>query len=142
MAMTAWARSKKKFCTGTQSRSHSRSIRASAKTMVNSEGVPPEPWKMSVKEGKAERAERGVPACGGTKVSVAKRNWTMVRTVGGSWRSMISMARTSRRGQEERMVVATVNMLGLAIGLFCIGRGAVWGAASKSKGLLPSICWW
>lgn len=79
--------------------------------MVKSEGVPPEPWKMSVKEGKAERAERGVPACGGTNVRVAKRNWTMVRTVGGSWRRMMSMARTSRRGQEERMVVAMVNML-------------------------------
>lgn len=98
--------------------------------MVNSEGVPPEPWKMSVKEGKAERAERGVPAWGGTNVSVAKRNWTMVRTVGGSWRSMISMARTSRRGQEVRMVVATVNMLGLGRGPFCIGRGTVGGAAS------------
>jgi hypothetical protein len=49
-------------------------MKASAKTIVKSEGVPPEPWKMSVNEGKAERAERGVPAWGGTKVRVANKN--------------------------------------------------------------------
>jgi hypothetical protein len=84
MAMTACARSKKKFCTGSQRTSHTTSMMASANIVVKSEGVPPEPWKMSVKEGNAERAERGVPAWGGTKVSVANRNCTTVRTVGGS----------------------------------------------------------
>lgn len=74
IAMTACAKSRKKFWTGTHRTSQSTSMRASAKTIVKSEGVPPEPWKMSVKEGKAERAERGVPAWGGTKVRVAKRN--------------------------------------------------------------------
>jgi hypothetical protein len=113
IAMTAWARSKKKFCTGTHSSSHITKMMASAKTMVNSEGVPLDPWKMSGREGKAERAVKGVPACGGTKVRVAKRNWMTVRTVGGSWRRRMRMARTSRRGQDERMVVATVSMLDL-----------------------------
>jgi len=84
MAINAWARSMKKFCNGTQSTSQISRMMASVRTMVKSEGVPPEPWKMSVKEGKAERAERGVPAWGGTKVRVAKRNCTMVSTVGGS----------------------------------------------------------
>jgi hypothetical protein len=81
--------------------------------VVKREGVPPEPWKMSVKEGKAERAERGVPAWGGTKVSVANKNCTTVRTVGGSWRRMMRMARTSRRGQDVRMVAGTESMLAM-----------------------------
>lgn len=71
---------------------------------------------MSVKDGKADKAERGVPAWGGTKVRVAKRNCTTVSTVGGSWRRIMRMARTSRRGQDERMVVATVSMFGVKAG--------------------------
>jgi hypothetical protein len=113
IAMTACARSRKKFCTGTQRTSHTRRMEASAAIVVKREGVPPEPWKMSVKEGNAESAESGVPAWGGTNVSVAKRNWTTVRTVGGSWRRIIRMARTSRRGQDVRMVAGTASRLAM-----------------------------
>jgi hypothetical protein len=86
-------------------------MKTSAKTIVNREGVPPEPWNISVKDGKADMADSDVPVCGGTNVKVAKRKCTMVRTVGGSWRRMIRMARTSRRGQDERMVVVRVSTL-------------------------------
>jgi hypothetical protein len=113
IAMTACARSNEKFCTGTHNSSHIIRMKTSAKRIVKREGVPLEPWNMSARDGRAERADRDVPVCGGTKVRVAKRKWTMVRTVGGSWSRMMRMARTSRRGQDERMVVATVSMLGL-----------------------------
>jgi hypothetical protein len=95
---------------------------------------------MSVKEGKAERAERGVPAWGGTNVRVAKRNCTTVRTVGGSWRRMMRMARTSRRGQDERMVAVTVSRLtgGVLVPLV-LGRVSELGAESRlSYGRQPS----
>ena len=90
---------------------------------------------MSVKEGKAERAERGVPAWGGTKVSVANKNCTTVRTVGGSWRRMMRMARTSRRGQDVRMVAGTESMLAMdmeaVLEVFVSARRRAEGMGSK-----------
>lgn len=70
--------------------------------IVLREGVPAGPWKMSKLE---VNALVEMPA-GGMKVKEAKRNWTRVRTMGGSWRRKIRIAMVSYMGHDLRIVEA------------------------------------
>lgn len=108
IAMTACAKSRKIFCAGAASIVHKTYTTTSNTRTVKSDGEPPCAWNISWSEGSAEIE---VPVVGGTMVRVVKRKLTIVRTVGGSWSRMIRMARTSRRGHADRMVVATVSKL-------------------------------
>lgn len=75
--------------------------------IVPREGVPAGPWKIS----KLEVNEAEVVPAGGMKVNEANRNWTRVRTMGGSCRRKMRMAMVSYIGQDLRMVDARANGL-------------------------------
>jgi hypothetical protein len=70
--------------------------------MVPSDGVPAGPWKIS----KLEVKEPAEAPLGGMNVKEANKNWTKVRTIGGSCKRKIRMAIVSYMGQDLRMVEA------------------------------------
>jgi hypothetical protein len=75
--------------------------------IVPSEGVPAGPWKMS----KLEDNEPEEVPLGGIKVKEANKNWTRVRTIGGSCSKKIRMAIVSYIGHDLRIVDANWNGL-------------------------------